>query len=111
MAIPAVLFLVPLYKHFLTRLITLTLDGSRVTIETGLLSRHTRTLDVMKIAEVTVNQTILQRILSTGDLGLQITGEEKTHTIGPIDQPREIADIILGAAKGFDGRSSQASAG
>jgi uncharacterized membrane protein YdbT with pleckstrin-like domain len=98
-AIPLILFLAPLRMHLKRRLITLRLHDDHLTIETGFFSRTRRTVDVAKIQDVTVRQTLGQRILGTGDLMLESAGERSAMAIQNLDHPRRIADTIIAASK------------
>ena len=71
MGIPLVFLLVPIRKHIATRLIKLTLGEDRITLDRGLMSRYTRTIDVVKVQDVTVRQTLMQRMFGLGDLSYQ----------------------------------------
>jgi uncharacterized membrane protein YdbT with pleckstrin-like domain len=99
MGIPALLLIVPIQKHIQTRLMKLTLGGDRLTFEKGVFSKYTRTIDVVKVQDVTVRQTLMQRMLGMGDLSLETAGESGMIMIGGIDSPRAIADTILEASK------------
>jgi len=99
MAIPCVLLLLPLRMQLKRRLITLRLQDDHLTFESGFLSRTRRTLDMAKVQDVTVRQTLTQRLLGTGDLMLETAGESGGMTILNVDQPREIADTIIAGSK------------
>jgi putative membrane protein len=99
MAIPLVLLVIPLRMHFTRRLITLRLQDHHLTLETGLFSRTRRTVDMAKIQDVTVNQTLGQRMLGVGDLVLEDSGQRGGMAIRNVDSPREIADAIIASSK------------
>jgi len=101
MGIPLLFLIVPIKKHIATRLVKLTLGADRVTLERGLLSRYTRTIDVVKVQDVTVRQTIMERIFGVGDLSFETASESGIVTISGIDSPRSIADTILHASKKY----------
>ena len=48
-----------------------------------------------KIQDVTVNQTLGQRMLGVGDLVLEDSGQRGGMVIRNLDSPREIADAII----------------
>ncbi len=98
-ALPLVIFIAPLKMHLSRRLITLRLQGGHLTLEAGLLSRTRRTVDMAKIQDVTVNQTLFQRVLGIGDIMLESAGERGAMSIPNIDRPRVIADAILNTSK------------
>jgi uncharacterized membrane protein YdbT with pleckstrin-like domain len=52
-------------------------------------------MELAKVQDVTVNQTLGQRLLGTGDLSLETAGETSRIVIQSIDRPQEAADHIL----------------
>lgn len=99
MAIPLVLFVFPIRAHFRRRLITLRLEDHHLTLENGLFSRTRRTLDMAKIQDVTVRQTMGQRMMGVGDVLLEDSGKGGTLGVYNIDSPRMIADEIIAGSK------------
>ncbi len=99
---PAVLLLAllpPIRMHISRRLVKMRLHDEHLTLESGLLSRTRRTVDVAKIQDVTVRQSLGQRILGVGDLWLESAGESGALAIANVDSPRQIADEILAESK------------
>jgi uncharacterized membrane protein YdbT with pleckstrin-like domain len=99
MALPLILLVFPIRMHIERRLITLRLQDHHLTLETGLLSRTRRTLDMAKIQDVTVKQTLGQRMRGVGDLTLEDSGKAGAMVIRDLDRPREIADVIITSSK------------
>lgn len=99
LAIPLIVFFPPIRMHMRRMLVTLVLDDDHLTLETGMLSRTRRTLDMAKIQDVTVRQTIGQRLLGVGDLMLETAGEGGAVGMHNVDSPRRIADDIIAASK------------
>lgn len=100
--VPAILLIVllpPVRMHLRRRMITLRLHDDHLTLETGFLSRTRRTVDMAKIQDVTVRQTLGQRLLGVGDLMLESAGESGAMGIANVDSPRAIADQILASSK------------
>jgi membrane protein YdbS with pleckstrin-like domain len=95
LAIPALLALFTLTRHFQRRLISLTILGDRLRYEAGMLSKTTRTMELAKVQDVRVDQTFGQRLLNIGDLSLETAGETSRIVIRSIDRPQEAADHIL----------------
>ncbi|MEK7403725.1 MAG: PH domain-containing protein [Acidobacteriota bacterium] len=85
----------PLRLQILRRLTRITIAGDKLRYEAGLFSKTTRTLQLAKIQDVTVNQSLGQRMLGIGDLSIETAGETSRLTIRNIDQPQELADQIL----------------
>jgi uncharacterized membrane protein YdbT with pleckstrin-like domain len=98
--IPLVALLPPLNMHLKRRLVTLRFHDDHLTLETGFLSRKRRTVDIAKIQDVTVQQTLGQRIIGVGDLMLESAGESGALAIQNLDRPRGVADDIIAASKG-----------
>jgi uncharacterized membrane protein YdbT with pleckstrin-like domain len=96
--VPALGLLWAAGRHLSLRFTTLSIEGGRLRFEQGVLSRSTRTMDLSKIQDVRVDQSVGQRILNLGNLTLETAGEAGTLTMANIDQPRRIAEAILGAA-------------
>ena len=89
--VPAILLILlvpPARMHLSRRLITLRFHDDHLTLETGMLSRTRRTVDMAKIQDVTVRQTLGQRLLGVGDLMLESAGESRTRSPGLEDRSR-----------------------
>lgn len=99
LAIPLILLIPPLRMHLKRRLVSLRFQDDHLTLETGFLSRSRRTVDTAKIQDVTVRQTLGQRMLGVGDLILESAGESGRMAIHNLDRPREIADAIINSSK------------
>jgi uncharacterized membrane protein YdbT with pleckstrin-like domain len=99
MAIPCVLLLIPIRAQLRRSLVTLRLHDDQLTLETGFFSRTRRTFNMAKIQDVTVKQSLLQRIVGTGDLTLESAGESSRISIQNVDSPRAIADAIIAGSK------------
>ena len=98
LAVPLLGILWSAAKHIKRRYTTLAIAGSKLSFQEGILSRSTRNMDVAKIQDVRVDQTLGQRMLNLGNLTLETAGETGSLTMPGIDQPRKVADAILGAA-------------
>ena len=98
-AIPFVVLVFPIRMHLKRRLITLRLQDHHLTLESGFFSRTRRTLDMAKIQDVTVKQTLGQRLLGVGDLMLEDSGKGGAMGIRNLDRPRDIADSIIASSK------------
>ena len=92
--LPLILLLWPVKCHLRNRLTKMTILDDRLRYETGLLSRTTRTILISRVQDVTVRQSIGQRIFGVGDVSIETAGETSRLTIPEIDRPQEIADLI-----------------
>jgi uncharacterized membrane protein YdbT with pleckstrin-like domain len=88
------LLLWPLERHLRNRLTKMTILDDKLRYETGLLNKTTRTILISRVQDVTVHQSVGQRIFGLGDLSIETAGEASRETIYQIDRPQEIADHI-----------------
>jgi uncharacterized membrane protein YdbT with pleckstrin-like domain len=89
-----VLLLWPIKCHAQSRLTRMTILDDKLRYETGGLGKTTRTILISRVQDLTVHQTIGQRIFGVGDLSIETAGESSKLTIPSIDRPQEIADHI-----------------
>ena len=89
----------PASRHARRGFTRMTLSGERLRYESGFLSKTTRTLQLSKIQDVRVDQSLGQRILGTGDISIETAGETSRLTMHGVDAPQEVADYITGAAQ------------
>ena len=82
-------------RHLRRRLTKLTVLEDRLRFEAGLFSKTTRTLELAKVQDVRVDQTLGQRLLNIGDLSLESAGGTSRIVMQSIDRPQEAADHIL----------------
>jgi uncharacterized membrane protein YdbT with pleckstrin-like domain len=97
-AIPAafaVLLIWPAVRHWEQRFTKMTMVGDKLRYETGMLSKATRTIQLSKVQDVTVRQTLFQRMAGIGDLSIETAGESSRLTFPNIDRPQAIADRII----------------
>ena len=99
LAIPALGIIILAIRHTRRLLIKLTILEDRLRYEAGLLSKSTRTMELTKIQDVRVDQTLGQRMLDIGDLSLETAGESSRIVMRSIDNPHAAADRILELAR------------
>ncbi len=99
LVLPAVAFFSALRRHIQRRLTKLTIEGDRLRYESGLLSKSTRTMELFKVQDVRVDQSLGQRMLNTGNLSIETAGSSSHITIESIDDPQGAADHILQMAR------------
>ena len=109
--IPVLLLLIPLRMQLRQMAIKLTLEDEHLILETGLLSKTTRTINIGKVQDVTVRQSVGQRMLGIGDVTVESAGEGSAMTAQNFDQPRELANRILKVAHQQAGTQPSRSAG
>src|SRR5262245_41388076 len=75
LALPLALELLTLIRHLSRLTSRLTIVGDHVKYESGLLSRSMRVMELTKVQDVRVEQSLGQRIVRTGNLSLETAGE------------------------------------
>jgi uncharacterized membrane protein YdbT with pleckstrin-like domain len=96
--LPLLFLIGVLVLHLKQRFHVLTIGGGKLRSETGMLSKTTRTMDLAKIQDVRVDQTLVQRMLGTGSIYIETAGESGGLTMKNIDRPQTVADYILEVA-------------
>jgi uncharacterized membrane protein YdbT with pleckstrin-like domain len=91
----ALLLLWPMSRHWEQRFTKMTMIGDKLRYETGMLSKATRTIQLSKVQDVTVRQSLGQRLGGVGDLSIETAGESSRLTCPNIDSPQAIADKII----------------
>jgi uncharacterized membrane protein YdbT with pleckstrin-like domain len=90
------LLLVPGYYHIKRNMIRYTVTDSKLQIDTGLLSRTTRSIPLSKVQDVTVSASVPQRLLGFGDIIVDNASELGGSTVmHNISSPRHYADLLL----------------
>lgn len=98
LAIPALLFLYPMFGSLRRRFTRIRISEDKLRYETGLLTRSTRTIQLSKIQDVCVDQTLLQRLMGIGTLSFETAGETSRLAVANIDDPQAVADHIIDVA-------------
>jgi uncharacterized membrane protein YdbT with pleckstrin-like domain len=98
--IPALLLLWPLKYHIRRSFTRMTLSGDKLRYEAGILSRSKRIIQLTKVQDVRVDQSVIQRMLRTGNLSVETAGETSLLTIQNVDEPDHVAEELLHAAHG-----------
>jgi uncharacterized membrane protein YdbT with pleckstrin-like domain len=96
--LPVLLFLWPLRYHLRSRFTRMILSGDRLRYETGILSRSKRVIQLAKVQDVRMDQTLGQRLLRTGNISVETAGETSLLTMRNVDNPDQVTEAILKAA-------------
>jgi uncharacterized membrane protein YdbT with pleckstrin-like domain len=89
-----ILFLWPIKRHIQRQAIKMTISGDKLRYETGLGSKSTRIIQLPKVQDVRVVQSIMQRMLGVGDISIETAGESSRLVLDNIDQPQRLAEQI-----------------
>jgi uncharacterized membrane protein YdbT with pleckstrin-like domain len=98
-AAPALLIVWTAWRHLKLRFTKITIEGNKLRYETGMLSKATRTMELSRIQDVRVEQTLLQRVFSIGTITIENAGETGRLSMQNIDQPQVVADYILESSR------------
>ncbi len=109
LVVPGLLYFFPVRGHIGQRFTKVTLTGDKLHYETGVLARTTRTIQISKVQDVRVDQTVWQRLMRTGDLSIETAGETSRLSITNIDEPQTVADALTDAASQTPPKNGQAS--
>ena len=85
----------PLSKHLERQRIRCRLEGPQLRYESGLLTTTVKTLPVDNIQDVTVRQTMIQKMFGVGDLRIETAGKGSALEIDNVENPQRLADMIL----------------
>jgi uncharacterized membrane protein YdbT with pleckstrin-like domain len=88
-------------RHIRRLAMKLTISTDKLRFETGILSKSTRTIQLSKVQDVRVDQSLKQRMAGVGTLSIETAGEASRLVIHDIDQPQALADEIMRRAELF----------
>ena len=94
-----VLLLWAITRHIKRLAMKLTVSTDKLRFETGILSKSTRTIQLGKVQDVRVDQSLKQRFAGVGTLAIETAGEASRLVIHDIDQPQNLADEIMRRAE------------
>lgn len=97
-AVSVVLLLWPLKRHLQRQTVKLTIAGEKLRYETGLASKSTRIIQLPKVQDVRVVQSIGQRMFDVGNLAIETAGESSRLVVENLDRPRQLAEQITDAS-------------
>ena len=99
----ALLFILPIRRHIIRQQVKLTVSGDKLRYEAGLLSKSTRIIQLPKVQDVRVNQTLGQRIFGVGDLSIETAGESSRLVVQHLNNPQRLAEQLIEASSGHAG--------
>jgi membrane protein YdbS with pleckstrin-like domain len=97
--IPAAIASTAAFKHLVRLGTKLIISEDRVRYETGIVSKTTRVMELVKVQDVRTDQTFGQRLIGVGNVSLETAGETSRIEIASVDEPRKVADHILEMAR------------
>jgi uncharacterized membrane protein YdbT with pleckstrin-like domain len=97
--LPLLLVVAAAIKHIGLLFTVMTVAAGKLRYETGMLAKSTRTIEIHKVQDVRVDESLSQRIVGIGNISIETAGETSRLTMANIDKPHAIADKILEAAR------------
>ncbi|OYT70560.1 MAG: hypothetical protein CFK52_10835 [Chloracidobacterium sp. CP2_5A] len=88
-------FIIAGVKHLAQWSETYTLTDEKIEVSAGILAKTTRNIPLSKVQDVTVEQTLAQRLLGLGDVIVDSASATGKITLRRVAQPQSVADQIL----------------
>lgn len=100
LAVPVALGLFTALRWIVKSSTRITVADGRLRYQSGIASKTTRTLELGRIQDVTVTQSLGDRMLGLGSITIVTASETGSITMEQIDQPQRVAEQILDLARG-----------
>ena len=68
-------------------------------VGTGVLSRHTESIDLDRVQDTAVRQSLLARIFRAGDVEIESAGRDGTEVLARIHDPQGFSNDLLNAVE------------
>jgi membrane protein YdbS with pleckstrin-like domain len=94
-AFAAVFFVAPVVRHIRLKSTVFTLTTVKIEIRTGIFSTATRNIPLRHVQDVTVSETLKERLIGIGDVLIDSAAVEGKIAMNNIKNPRKYADLIL----------------
>src|SRR5580692_9432730 len=88
----------PIKRHIQRQTVKLTIAGEKLRYETGMMSKSTRIIQLPKVQDVRVIQSVGQRMLGVVDLSIETAGENSRLVVENLDNPQQLAEQITDLA-------------
>jgi membrane protein YdbS with pleckstrin-like domain len=95
MAIPLVVALFVAIRHIRRRMTRITVTDDRLRYESGLFSKTMHAMELVKVQDVRVDQSLGQRMIAVGDIAIETAGGGSRIEMDSIDNPQKVAEEIL----------------
>ncbi|MBV8843085.1 MAG: PH domain-containing protein [Bryobacterales bacterium] len=100
LSIPVVLALFIAIRHIRRRMTRMTVSADRLTYEAGLFSKTLHVVELVKVQDVRVDQSLTQRMFDIGDISIETAGGSSRIAMASIDNPGKVTEQILMMAQG-----------
>jgi len=93
-----VVLLWPIKRHIQRQTVKLTIAGEKLRYETGLASKSTRLIQLPKVQDVRVVQSLFERMFNVGDIAIETAGEASRLVVENLDEPQQLAEQLIDLA-------------
>ncbi len=97
--VPPLILLWPAARWLRRQYMKVVISGDRLRYEVGAASKTTRNIQLNKLQDARVDQTVTQRMFNVGNLSIETAGEASRLTIANVDNPQGLADEIMNRAQ------------
>jgi membrane protein YdbS with pleckstrin-like domain len=91
-------FISPALRALQRQFTSVSVSGDRLRLETGGFSKSSRTIQLSKVQDVRVDQTMTQRMFGVGNISIETAGEASRLTLVDVDNAQAVADQLLDRA-------------
>jgi uncharacterized membrane protein YdbT with pleckstrin-like domain len=95
LVVAAVAFAPALYRHILRQREVYTLTNHKIEFTYGLIAKLRRNIPLRNVQDVTVTQSIPERLLGIGDIVIDSAAQGGKVPLRKIHEPEKYADMIL----------------
>jgi membrane protein YdbS with pleckstrin-like domain len=91
----AIFFVSPIVRHLRLKHTVYTLTTNKVEIRSGILSKSAQSIPLRHIQDVTVSETLKERLIGIGDILIDSAALDRKMVLNNINNPRKFADLIM----------------
>jgi membrane protein YdbS with pleckstrin-like domain len=93
--VSAIFFIAPIVRHIRLKHTVYTLTNVKLEIRSGVLSTSAQSIPLRHIQDVTVSETLKERLIGIGDVLIDSAALDNKMVLNNIKNPRKYADLIL----------------
>lgn len=93
--VAVIVFIPAIYRHILRQREVYTLTNHKIEFTYGLVAKIRRNIPLRNVQDVTVTQSVFERLLGIGDIVIDSAAQEGRIPLRNIHQPQRYADLIL----------------
>src|ERR1700722_4669506 len=82
----------PIKRHLQRQTVKLTIAGEKLRYEVGLASKSTRIIQLPKVQDVRVIQSLTQRMFDVGDVSIETAGENSRLVVENLEAPGRLRE-------------------